>query len=78
MFLYVFFYNIIEVNHYLHSFITLLHLISSFLLIRSFLVPYAYVSLKLTDYILLSPFALKEILFISVANIFSVKTFNEV
>ena len=69
MFLYVFFWKIIKVNHFLYHFIILLHLISSFSFTRSFLVPYAYVSVESVDCILLSSFELKAILLIS-----SVKT----
>ena len=67
--LYVFFYalfcNIINVNHFLYRFIILLHLISSFSLTRSLLVPYAYVSIKSIDCIFLSSFETKAILLIS-------------
>ena len=66
---FVFFYNIIKINHFLYLFIILLHLISSFPLTISLLVPYAYLSIELIDCILLSSFELKAILFIS-----SVKT----
>ena len=66
---YILFYNIIKVNHFLYSFIILLRLISPFLLTRSLLVPYAYVSIESIDCILLSSFELKAILLIS-----SVKT----
>ena len=66
---YIFFYNIIKVNHFLYSFIILLRLISPFLLTRSLLVPYVYVSIESIDCILLSSFELKAILLIS-----SVKT----
>ena len=55
---------------FLHRFIILLHLISSFTLNRCLLVPYAYVSIKSIDCILLSWFELQAILLIS-----SVKTF---
>ena len=43
----------------------LLHLISSFLLTRFLLIPFAYVSIELIDCILLSSFEFKEILSIS-------------
>ena len=49
----------------------LLCLIFSFINIRSFLVPYAYVSIESIDHILLSLFELKAILLIS-----SVKTLS--
>ena len=65
---YVFFCNIIKVNHFLGSFITLLPLGSSFyillittirffflhitVLFKSLLIPYAYVSIESTDFIL--------------------------
>ena len=64
-----FFCYIFKVNHFLYSFIMLLHLISSFSLTRCLLVPFAYVSIKSIDCILLSSFELKAILLIS-----SVKT----
>ena len=67
---YVFFYNIIKVNHFLYQFIILLHLISFLSLTKLLLVPYAYVSIESIDCILLSSFELKAILLIS-----SVKTF---
>ena len=70
MSLFFFFCNIIKVNHFSYLFIVLLHLISSFSLTRSVLVPYAYDSIESIDCILLSSFELKAILFIS-----SVKTF---
>ena len=69
MFFCVFFYNIIKVNHFLYHLITLLHLISSFSLTRSLIVPYAYVYIESIDCILLSSFELKAILLVS-----SVKT----
>ena len=69
MFFYVFFCNIIKVNHFLYRFIILLHLISSFSLTRSLLFSYAYISIESIDCILLSSFELKAILLIS-----SVKT----
>ena len=47
----------------------LLHLTSSFSLNRSLLIPYAYVSIKWTDWFILSLFELKAIL-----TIFSIKT----
>ena len=69
MFFFVFFCNIIKVNQFLYFFIILLHLISSFLLTRYFLIPYAYASMESIDCIYLSSFELKSILII-----FSVKT----
>ena len=69
MLIFVFFCNIIKVNQVLYRFITLLYLISSFLLPRSLLIPYTYVSVKSINCILLSSFELKAILLIS-----SVKT----
>ena len=69
MFFCFFFYNIIKVNHFLYPFIILLHLISSFSLIRSLLIPYACVSIESNDCILSSSFELNAILLIS-----SVKT----
>ena len=45
-----------KVNHFLNRFIILLHLISSFTLTRSFLLPYSYVSMESIDFILLSWF----------------------
>ena len=54
MFFYVFFCNFMKVNNFLYCLIILLHLISSFLLTRSLLVPYAYVSIESNDCILLS------------------------
>ena len=68
MFFYVFFCNVIKVNNFLYCFISLLHLISSFSLTRSLLVPYAYVSIETIDCILLSSFELKTILLISSAK----------
>ena len=65
-FFYILFDNIIKVNHFfLYPFIILLHLISFFSLTRPLLVPYAYVSFKSIDCILLSSFELKAILSIS-------------
>ena len=46
MFFCVFFCNIVKVNHFLYRVIILLHSISSFLLTRYLLVPYAYISIK--------------------------------
>ena len=66
----IMFFCIIKVNHFLYLFIILLHLISSFSLARSLIVPYAYVSIESIDCILLLSFQLKEFLLIS-----SVKSF---
>ena len=67
---FVFFCNIINVNHFLLcNFIILLDLISFFSFTRSLLVPYVYVSIESVDCIFLSSFELKAILSIS-----SVKT----
>ena len=69
MLIFVFFCNIIKVNQVLYCFIILLYLISSFLLPRSLLIPYTYVSIESINCILLSSFELKAILLI-----YSVKT----
>ena len=58
----VFFFNIFKVNQFLDCFIILLHLVFSLLHIKPFLVPYAYVSTKSIDCILLSTFELKAVL----------------
>ena len=68
MLFYVFSCNIIKINHFLYCFIILSHLISSFLHIRSLLVPYAYVSIESIDSILLSSLALNAILLTSSVN----------
>ena len=68
-FFYVFFCNIIKVNHFSYRFTTLLHLVSSFPLTRSLLVPYAYASIESNDCFHLSSFELNAVLLIS-----SVKT----
>ena len=65
MFLCFFFCSIIKVSHFLYRFIILLHLISSLLLTKPLLVPYAYISIESIDCILLSSFKLKAILLIS-------------
>ena len=70
------FYNIIKVNHFLYCFVILLHLFSSFLLTRSFLVPYAYFSMESTDCIYLSLFELKAIFLISSVNILCLSLLN--
>ena len=58
-------FNIIKVNYFLYRFIILLHLISSFSLNRSLLVPYPHVSIESIDCILKSSFELKGVLLIS-------------
>ena len=63
-------------NYYLYCFIVILHVISSFSLARSLLVPYAYVSIESTDCILLSSFELKAILLISSAKILCLSLLN--
>ena len=75
-FFYVFFCNIINVNNFLYRFIILLHLTSSFLLTRSLLVPYAYVSIESNDCILLSSFELNAILLISLVNTLCLSLLN--
>ena len=72
MFFYVFFCNIII----LCCFIILLHLISLFLLTRSLLVPYVYVSMESVDCILLSSFELKAILLTSSVKILCFSLLN--
>ena len=67
--LFMFFCNITKVNHFLHCFIILLHLISSFSHTKLLLVSYAYVSNGSIDHILLSLFALNEFLLTSLVNI---------
>ena len=61
---YVFFCNLIKVNHFLCCFVLLFCFVALFLA-RSLLVPYAYVSIESIDCILLSSFELKAILLIS-------------
>ena len=56
---------------FLCRFIILLHLISYFSLTRSYLVPYAYASIKSTDCIVLSSFELKAI-FLNLCCIFNI------
>ena len=53
-----------------------MHLISSFLIDRSLLVPYAYVSIESIDFILLSSFELKAILLISLVKILCFSLLN--
>ena len=64
--IFCFFYKI-KVNHFLYRLIILLNLIliSSFSLTRFLFIPYAYVSIKSIDCILLSSFELKGILLVS-------------
>ena len=57
--------NIIKCKQFLYGFIIVLHLIYSFLLTRSLFIPYAYVSAKSIDCILLSSLELRAILLIS-------------
>ena len=66
---YVFFYNIIKINHFLYFLIILILLAFSFIHIKSLLIPCAYVSIESIDSNLLSSFELNEILLVS-----SVKT----
>ena len=63
----IFFFHIVKVNNFLYSIIILLHLISSFSLSRSLLIPYAYVFIESMDWIILFSlfFELKAILLIS-------------
>ena len=68
MFFYVLFINIIKVNHFLCSFIILLHLIYFLSYTKTVLVPHAYVSIESIDCILLTSFELKTILSISSVN----------
>ena len=63
-------------SSFLCCFIILLHLISSFLLTRSLLVPYAYVSMESVDCILLSSFELKAILLTSSVKILCFSLLN--
>ena len=73
---YVFFLNIIKVNHFLQRFFILLGLISSFSLTRSLIVLYTYVSIKSIDCILLSLVELKAILLISSVQKFCFSLLN--
>ena len=73
---FLFFYNIIKVNHFLYRFIILLHLISCLSPTKSLLIPYAYVSIESIDFILLSSFELKAILLISSVKTFCVSLLN--
>ena len=54
--------SVIKIDHFLHRFIMLLHLVSSFLHIKSLHVPHASVSIESFDCILLSSLALNAIL----------------
>ena len=54
----------------------MLHVISSFSLTRSLLVPYAYVSIESIDCILLSFFALEAVLLISSAKALCLSLLN--
>ena len=67
--LFVLFCNIIQIIRFLYCFTIFLHLIFSFSLIKSSLIPYAYVSDESIDCILLLSFELKATLII-----YSVKT----
>ena len=71
-----FLFYIIKVNHFLYRFIILLHLISSFSLTRSLLVPYAYVSIETIDSILLLSLELKAILLISSVKVLCLSLLN--
>ena len=76
MFFCFFFYNIINVNHFLYRFIISLHLISSFSLTRSLLVPYAYIFIDSIDCILLSSFELNAFLLISSVKVLWLSLLN--
>ena len=75
-FFYVFSCNIIKINHFFYGFIILLHLISSFSLIRFLPFPYAYVSIKSNDCILLTLFKLQAILLISSVKVLCLSLLN--
>ena len=61
--------NIIKVSHFLHCFVLLLHLVSFFFFyISNLYVPYAYVSIKSMDCILLLSLTLNTIFLISLVN----------
>ena len=66
-FFYVFFCNIVIVNHFLYCFIILLHLFF-FLCITSSFVPYVYVSIESIDCIILSSLALNAIMLTSLVS----------
>ena len=61
---------------FLYRFIILLHLISSFSLTKSLILPYAYVSIESVDCILLSSFKLKAVLLISSVKTLCLSLFN--
>ena len=70
------FYKIIKVNRFLYRFIMVLHLISSFSLTRSLLVPYAFVSIGSIYCIILSSFELEAILLISSLKLLCLSLLN--
>ena len=70
------FYKIIKVNRFLYHFIMVLHLISSFSLTRSLLVPYAFVSIGSIYCIILSSFELEVILLISSLKLLCLSLLN--
>ena len=74
--IFVFFCNIIKVNHFLHCFIILLHLVFSFLHIQFLHVPYTYVSTESIDCILLSSLTFNAILLTSSVKTLSSCVFN--
>ena len=65
MLLNIFFCNIIKVNQFLHCFVILMHLVYSFLLTRSLLIAYVYVSIESVYFILLLSSELRVTLLIS-------------
>ena len=73
---FMFFCNVIKLNNFLHCFIILYHLCFSFLHIKSFIVPYVYVSTESIDCIRLSSFELKAVLLISSEEIFCLSLLN--
>ena len=76
MLFHVFFCSIIKINHFVNRFFILLRLISPLSLNRSFLAPYAYVSIESIDFILSSSFELKAILLISFVKTFCFALLN--
>ena len=68
MLFYVFFCNMIRVNHFLYRFIISSHLVSSFPLVRSLHIPYANVSIESIDSIFLSSINYEAVLLISSAK----------
>ena len=60
--------NIIKFNYFLHYFVILLHLVSSFSHNKTLLAPYAYVSSESIHFIILSSLALNTILLTSSVN----------